>query len=64
MTEREQAEVRKLNEEARTLRHDRWIKRQELKIRRQDTALKWYTALITTFIRSAGLFKIISEIIH
>ncbi len=61
MTEKDKAEIRKLNEEVKTLKHDRWIKRRELKLKSEEVKLKWYAAAITTLIGSAGIFKIIKE---
>ncbi len=59
MNEKERAEIRKLNEESRSLRHDRWIKRQELRVKQKELEVKIITTLITTLIGSAGIFKMI-----
>ena len=61
MTEKEKAELRKLNEEIKTLRHDRWLKRQELKLKLKELEIRLASVFITTLIGSAGLFKIIQS---
>ena len=64
MNEREKAEIRKLNEEIKTLKHERWIKRQELRHKQNEIKLKLYTAATATFAGAAALAKIITDFIQ